>query len=106
VRPGPRNEDPIDPMAWSSINAGDVDIHVALELEEIEMLPGALLGVVDGRRHGTLRMRRAAARDKIEVDVQTLEVPVKAEIGDLPGGTRESKSQREYFRLIHKRRVP
>ena len=101
LRPGPGHGNPFDAGARAAVHTGNVGVHIALELEVVQVSPGARLTVVDRARLAGLRMGEAAPRREIQVNVEALEVLVEAHFDNFPRGAGEAQGDGKNVFLIH-----
>ena len=99
--PGPWHLDLLDAATLAAIDAGHKGVHVALELEEVEVPPGALEGVVDGAGLAGVRMGKAAAGREIQINVQTARLGVEADVSDAPRSAFQTEGQTKDLSFVH-----
>src|SRR5208337_4212888 len=97
VRPRPWHADGLD-AACVATHARHAGIQVGLMLEEVEVAPGFPLGVVGRAVCGTAtRTSKAAARGKIDLDIEAMCVRVKVAAAH---GPWRGQSQRQFSRVV------
>ena len=99
--PGPRHRHLLDTGSGVAIDAGDMGVHVALELEEVQVTLGTRLAVVDRGRLARVRVWEAASGREIHLDVEALEFGVEALLDHLPWRAGQTEGQGEDVLLVH-----